>query len=128
MKAARILLVEKDLRERSDRATLLAASGYAVETAAGLDEAVTACDRAQPDLVLVGLERNAAKVSAVVATLRARVAGVRIAVLMHKTHRLCAVALDDAVVIRAEQPADFLQRVALLVAAPSPAARAVAAG
>lgn len=115
MTTRRILLVEEDAHERARRATTLVERGYLVQTASDACEAASLCGPDRPDLILVGLERNVQKVSAAVAILRKGLPGVPVAALMHKTHRLCAVGLDDVTVIAAEQPADFLLRVARLL-------------
>jgi DNA-binding response OmpR family regulator len=122
----RILLVEKDEGERARRAVMLVAQGYRVATVSGPEDAGAAVGAAMPDLILVGLQRRPEAVSAIVKDLRSRFRQARIAVLMHESHRLCAVALDDVVVIPAERPRDFVRRVARALA-PSTAAKAVGA-
>ena len=123
----RILLVEEDAMECARRAIILVTSGYRVATASSADEAADACGAHMPDLVLVGLQERPEKVSAIVAALRARFRAARVAVLMHKSHHLCPVALDDVLTIPAELPGDFLQRVASALEQPPPVARAHAA-
>lgn len=122
----RILLVEEDPQECARRAVMLVARGYRVATAANSEDAGAAVGATMPDLVLVGLQRRPETVSAVVTRLRARFRTARIAVLMHESHRLCSVGLDDAVVIPAEHPRDFLRRVARALE-PRAAGRAVGA-
>lgn len=112
MSLQRILLVEEDAYECARRAILLVARGYRVATAANSEDAVAAVGAAMPDLILIGLQRRPERVSALVTSLRSRFRSARIAVLMHKSHRLCSVALDDAIVIPSERPRDFLRRVA----------------
>jgi PleD family two-component response regulator len=127
MSLHRILLVEEDAMECARRAIILVTSGYRVATATGSDDAENACGNNMPDLVLVGLQERPEKVSAIVSGLRARFRGARIAILMHKSHHLCPVAVDDVMVIPAELPGDFLQRVASALETPAPSAKAVAA-
>ena len=116
MKAHRILLVEEECAERSGRAASLLQRGYEVQTAADVQEATASCRQAMPHLVLVGLRVRPEQPSAIVAALRSNVPGVRIAILMHKSHRLCAVGLDGTTLIGAESPADFLRRVEIALA------------
>ena len=123
----RILLVEEDAMECARRAIMLVTSGYRVATASGGEEAADACGDCMPDLVLVGLQERPEKVSAIVSALRARFRNARIAILMHKSHRLCPVAVDDVLAIPAELPGDFLQRVAAALASPAPSAKVAAA-
>jgi len=126
MSLQRILLVEEDARQCARRAILLVARGYRVATVANCEDAHAAVGAAMPDLILVGLQRRPEKVPAIVASLRARFRTTRIAVLMHKSHRLCPVRLDDAVLIPSERPRDFLRRVARALE-PQPAARTAGA-
>ncbi len=126
MSLHRILLVEEDALECASRAIILVAAGYRVATASSAAEASIACADAMPDLVLVGLQERPEKISAVAQQLRGLFPSARVAVLMHKSHRLSAVALDDVISIRGELPGDFLQRVALVLALPAPMAAAAA--
>ncbi|HTK95879.1 MAG TPA: hypothetical protein VL382_09590, partial [Terriglobales bacterium] len=66
------------------------------------------------------------KVSAIVRDLRVCFRAARIVVLMHKSHRLCPVEIDDVIAIPAELPGDFLHRVAMALALPAPLATAAA--
>jgi DNA-binding response OmpR family regulator len=126
MSLHRILLVEEDAVESARRAIILVTSGYRVATATSADEAADACGSSMPDLVLVGLQERPEKVSAIVAGLRARFRNARIAVLMHKSHHLCAVEIDDVIAIPAELPGDFLNRVGLALEMPAPVYKAKA--
>lgn len=119
----RILLVEEDAMECARRAIILVTSGYRVATASSADEAADACGTHMPDLILVGLQERPEKVSAILAELRARFRGARIAMLMHKSHHLCSVAVDDVLTIPAELPGDFLQRVASALEQAAPSAK-----
>jgi DNA-binding response OmpR family regulator len=107
-----ILLVEEDAVECARRAIFLVTSGYRVATANDADGAAQACGAAMPDLILVGLQERPEQVPAILRSLRERFRDARIAVLMHKSHRLSSVALDDVIAIPAELPGDFLNRVA----------------
>ena len=127
MSLHRILLVEEDAIECARRAIILVSSGYRVATATTADEAVEACGTAMPDLILVGLQERPETVSAIVHDLRTRFLAARVAVLMHKSHRLCPVEVDDTIAIPAELPGDFLHRVAMALALPAPAPLATAA-
>ena len=101
MKPYRILLVEAEGDERTRRAAGLALQGYEVQTAADALEAAASCHRTMPRLALVGLGHRPEQPSAIVAALRASVPGLHIAILMHKSHHLCAVGLDGTTVIHA---------------------------
>jgi CheY-like chemotaxis protein len=127
MSLHRILLVEEDALECARRAIILVTSGYRVATANSADEAADACGSAMPDLILVGLQERPEKVSAIVRELRTRFRAARVAVLMHKSHRLCPVEVDDTIAIPAELPGDFLHRVAMALELPAPALQAAAA-
>jgi DNA-binding response OmpR family regulator len=105
-------LVEEDVIECARRAIILVTSGYRVATANGVEEAADACGTSMPDLILVGLQERPERVSVLVRGLRDRFRGARIAVLMHKSHHLCPVELDDVIAIPAELPGDFVARVA----------------
>ena len=126
MNLQRILLVEEDALECARRAITLVTSGYRVATATTADEAADACGSHMPDLILVGLQERPEKVSAVVSRLRTTFRSARVAVLMHKSHRLCPVEVDDVIAIPAELPGDFLNRVALALELPGPAVEAAA--
>lgn len=116
-----ILLVEEAARGRNERAIILGAYGYQVETANSPAEGHLRWNASHPDLVLLALDRCSDAARKLWAVIKQAAPQQRIAFLQDDSLYLCPVFYEGTMVRQAEGTGDFLGSIRALLSGPVPA-------